>query len=287
MTTNGKKKQIYEIFRECFSQFPMQEEIFFHCLNYDDCYFLYIESNAEGGLLDKETSEVVGFSAICGKNIRLICVRPSFQRKGYGSKLLSMSEKFILDSGEKEIVLGGEDSELFIGAPNPGFFIKRGYTGEEACVEMKLPLREFVWEELLLQKPEGVTFAYYEKKNRTELYETIARVEADWVQFFSEESAVFCCFRENKIISFAEVDKDAWNILCEDEKRIASIGCVGTVPEERGNGYALYLVALITKELQEQGYDESFIHYTTLESWYGKVGYRTFLHLWLGRKAQK
>ncbi len=277
------KKTVFEIFRECFPQFPMPMEKLMICMDYEACSILTIE----------EEGETVGFSAVRDNSIRLLCVRPSYRHKGYGSRLLSMSEEKIAAEGYQVAVLGGESSKLFIGAvtskedylkkSNP-YFEKRGYKADEGCVEMKLALQDFKLEEVKIKIPEDIIFRYYDLEDRQPLYDAVADVQDDWVQYFLDSEHVFCAYNEGKIMSLAILDYEDDNILCKEGAKIGSIGCVGTVPAERKKGSGLALVALATEELKKQGCDEVFIHFTTLDKWYGKLGYEIFMYYWFGKK---
>ena len=76
------------------------------------------------------------------------------------------------------------------------------------------------------------------------------------------------------------------NALCPKQAaKHGSIGCVGTVPEYREKGIGLAMVAHATQILKEAGCDKSFIHYTALEKWYGRLGYETCMAFVLGEKA--
>lgn len=277
------KNVVYQIFREAFPAFPMPADKLFSCINYEACSILTVE----------EAGEIVGFSAVCDNSIRLLCVREGWQRKGYGSKLLSMSEERIAAAGFKEAVLGGTSSGLCIGAPvteaellgkyHP-FFGKYGYKAEEGCHEMRLSLQDFQLEKAAVTTNAAVTLGYYTDEDRQPLFEAVADVDEDWVQYFQDTEYVFCAFLEGKVVSFAILDFDDTNILCREGAAIGSIGCVGTVRSVRKKGIGLKMVALATEELKKRGCAESFIHYTHVDKWYAKLGYRNFLHYWFGKK---
>ncbi len=277
------KDTIYQIFRECFPEYPMPMNKLFSCMDYDSCQILTVQKDGE----------ISGFSAVCGDNIRLLCVRPEYRYKGLGRRLLAMSEEKIASDGYKTAVLGGFSSGLFIGAvtseedflkkSNP-FFEKCGYTAEDGCFEMKLAMKDFEVEKAPVNMQTGVTFGYYNDEDRTALYEAVADVDEDWVQYFPKADKVFCVFLEGKVISFTILSYDDDNILCREGAKIGSIGCVGTIHSEREKGIGLTMVALATEEMKKQNCDEVFIHWTHLDKWYGKLGYRTFLYYWFGRK---
>ena len=94
----------YDIFRECFKDLTLTEKQLDILLDTDSCTIIKDEN---------------GFAAVKDNFIRLICVKPSEQHKGKGSKLLADCERLIMDNGYTEAVLGGSDSQLFMGAVRP------------------------------------------------------------------------------------------------------------------------------------------------------------------------
>lgn len=277
------KETVYEIFRECFPEYPMPSDIFFDVLTYDKCMTLTV---AEGDI-------ITGVAVISDNYIRLLCVRSAYQGKGYGRQLLEKCEEKIKADGYEEVVLGGLYG-LFQGAvtteadwnrkSNP-FFEKCGYIASNGCFEMKMATKDFDISQIAIEIPDDVTFGYYTDSDRSKLQEAIRDVDEEWVQYFSDTDQVFCAFRGDKIASFAIVGANDSNVLSKEGANIGTIGCVGTVHSERRRGSGLAMVAIATEELKQAGCDTVFIHHTTLDTWYGKLGYYKFMWYWLGKKA--
>lgn len=274
--------QIYELFLQCFPEFPMTEEIFTKLLNIESCEII----------THSENDVLAGFSAVSGNCIRLLCVQSEFRGKGIGSALLKKSEKIISDMGFNTAILGGTDSELFIGAVTSeeqwtdmhcSFFEKRGYIASNGCIEMKMSLSDFC-EEQLPSCPDDVVFGYCPENRRDELYEAVKKVNSDWIEYFDYGSPVFIAERNGKIAGFCIVDVNADTIISTGKNNIGMIGCVGVIPEQRRNGIGLAMVAKAMLDVKAKGCDEVFIHYTYLDWWYGRLGFKTFLHYWFGKK---
>ncbi len=277
--------RIYEIFLQCFPQFPMGAEAFSRLLDAENCEI--IESGGNGS--------PVGFAAVKGNEIRLLCVEPRSQGKGIGSELLRRSEEIIAGNGHDRAVLGGTDSELFIGAVAPEeqwndmhcyFFEDRGYTASDGCIEMKMPLSGFTAENIP-KCPSDVTFGYCPEEKRSELFEAVRLVDEEWLQYFKMGSPVFTASRNGKLVGFCIVDVNAETLISTKDNNIGMIGCVGVIPEARRNGIGLSMVARAMTDVRSKGCDEAFIHYTHLDWWYGKLGFSTFLHYWFGTKKLK
>lgn len=63
------------------------------------------------------------------------------------------------------------------------------------------------------------------------------------------------------------------------------IGCLGVAASLRGRGIGMALATVATAELKSRGYDHSYIGYTWLEGWYGRLGYRTICRQKMGERG--
>ncbi len=277
--------RIYDIFTECFPQFSVSEKTFEKLLGPENCTII---THCENG-------SVVGYSAVQDNYIRLLCVEPPYRNKGIGSELLRRSEEAILSGGFDTAVLGGTNSELFIGAVTPEeqwndmrcfFFENRGYTASDGCIEMKMSLSDFS-ESSVPGYPSDVTFRYCGKDKLQELLGAVNEVDSEWLVYFKPESNIFTAEQNGKIVGFCIADTDVDSIISTSGKNIGMIGCVGVIPEARRKGIGLAMVSKAMSDLRSKGCDEVFIHYTHLDWWYGRLGFKTFLHYWFGRKSLK
>lgn len=130
---------------------------------------------------------------------------------------------------------------------------------------------------------DGISFGFY-AGNAAELQDIVQTVEEDWVQYFKEDTCVFCGFLEDIIVSFCIVSLDENTIISREGIKVGSIGCVGTLPAYRSKGIGLRMVDLATVYLQQQNCDKAYISYTHIEGWYRQLGYRTFARFSLDEK---
>lgn len=147
--------------------------------------------------------------------------------------------------------------------------------------EMSMELADYKFSPM--PAPEGIRFAFY-RGDVKKLRKAVGEVDEDWVQYFGEGDCVFCGFDGEKIASFCIVEEDAECLISDGKSKIGSIGCVGTVPAYRKQGIGLFMVALATDYLKQKNCDKAYIHYTHLDHWYGKLGYRTFARFSLKRE---
>ena len=162
----------------------------------------------------------------------------------------------------------------------PGFFDQPGIRSlpeELIFSELVMDLRKDSPKPLPYPYPEEITFGEYSGDIGT-LQSAVSRVDADWPQYFSRRGRVFCAFDEDRIASFCILTD--WGV--HESLHIGGPGCVGTVPEYRKKGIGLEMVRRATTILKEEGFDISWIHYTHVEKWYEKLGYKTVLR-WSGK----
>ena len=165
-------------------------------------------------------------------------------------------------------------TELFH-SMHPDFFQQeyiRSMPEEEVFAEQIMMLEAFDKEALAIDCPEEITFGLAKCIDR-KLKEPVALVDEDWVQYFGEDSPVFCAFDGDDIVSFCILDDMGWH----QGLHIGGPGCVGTIPAYRKKGIGLKMVQLATQYLKEQGYHASYIHYTHVDHWYARLGYETIV----------
>jgi len=165
-------------------------------------------------------------------------------------------------------------TELFC-AIHPDFFEReeiRALPQEWVFEEQILDLHTFRAEDFSAECPEYITLGLYAGDVES-LHAAVRRVDADWVEYFSPDDAVYCAFDGGRIAAFCLMD----DFGEYRGMRIGALGCVGTLPEYRRRGIGRRMVLRATQMLKERGFDLSYIHYTAVGRWYEKIGYRTIL----------
>lgn len=254
----------FEIFKNCFPGSDLTEVLFDELIDKENCHIF---------------REVGGAAFIKNNKLAFLGVVPEYRGKGTGTKLLTQCEKYIAENGGEYIYCGG----IFPGAlkESTDFFVKNGYETKSEFVEMGMDLRGFTAD--INHKPDNTCFRFFDG-NHDELLRAVGEVEEEWVQYFTDDSKVFCGFKEGKLASFCIIDEDVHCLLSDGKNKVGSIGCVGTLPLFRKQGIGLYMVELATEFLAGKDCDKGFIHCTHLENWYGKLGYKTFLRYGAARK---
>lgn len=274
---------VYFLLQKCFPQFQVPFNVFHDLLPLEKCMIhKKIQNNA-----------CIGISVWEENKIRLLLVDPDFSGRGIGQELLQYSESKIIEAGYDRIILGGTDSKLFLGAiitkeewdrRTSDYFVKKGYVADSGCLEMKLELDNFIYQESLSPCPENIQFEYY-SGDLDKLLKAVAKVDKEWVRYFKESHSIYVAMDGDEIAAFCILIFDDKTLLCSLGTKVGSIGCVGTVPKKRKQGIGLSMVNKATLELQKHDCDISWIHYTYLDWWYGKLGYETYLRFWFGNKT--
>ena len=167
------------------------------------------------------------------------------------------------------------DYEALFDAIHPGFFREPRIAAlpeDRAFVEMALDLRGEPPTLEPARCPDGIAFGVY-PADAPGLRNAVERVNRDWTRYFTGGERAFCATADDAFVAFC---------LLSDMGRhqglhVCGPGCVGTVPERRRQGVGLEMVRRATELLRREGCDLSWIHYTRLERWYGRLGYRTVL----------
>lgn len=275
---------MFTIFKECFPNLPINEEVFKEL----------IEDESNHYIRKCEEDELIGYSIVKDNHIMLLCVIPSHQNKGIGKELVKESEAFIKQNGFDIAILGAMNSRLFLGAvieekdweeKHHAFFESCGYHNTGNFVEMQMPLKDVNVEELPVNlNPENITFGYCTDEEKSNLYEAVAQVDEEWVQYFKGSGSFYVAKEEDQIIGFTALSFDDMTLQSTGFNKVGNVGCVGVIPSKRKYGLGLTMVARSIAELKKHGVEIGYIHFTQLESWYAKLGYRTFCRFWFGSK---
>lgn len=269
------KEEYFDIFSNCFPSMQISYKRFYELLHKDSC--VYFES--------KEDNRICGFAIVEDYAIRLMCVIPSMQGKGIGTRMISNIEKYARNRGFDKLITGGVSSRLFIGAPSEswGFFEKQGFVSVGRCDEMFLKLEDFQLDKLKLHGSDIAEYGWF-NGDMEDIRSAVSLVDESWTQYFINPGNIYVAKVNGEIASFCLVDTNCQNYLTDKYSNVGMPGCVGTVPKFRNKGIALEMVARVTEYLKIKGMVVSFIYFTGVAEWYEKIGYKTFLSECFGIK---
>lgn len=271
--------QLFDLFLRCFPEYQTTRELFAELLNPEGAHI--IAEYAQG--------QLAGYAMVHGGSVPVLCVAEEHRRKGIGSRLLTAAEAYIRGLGKEKLTLGCGPYYLLQGVPvvgeNVSFFEKRGYTAAWTSVNMELNLDGFDRNSLTIPPaPAGLEYRFAEASDRAELLAAVKAAEEGWVGVFVNcKDPVFLAILDGKIAGFQILAPDGGQFL-RPGQQVGSIGCVGVVPSMRERGIGMDMVAQGIQWLKEQGSTMIELRYTWLEDWYGKLGFQTVSHQWMGEK---
>lgn len=268
---------MYECFRKAFEEFDLSYDVFSHKLSWGKNTYLT--------RYDKDN--LVGFAIVRNDNLCCLCVDPLYQNKGIGSSLLKEAEDIIKANGFNKVNLGGG---FFLACPlrgkdiNNNFFSKRGYIGKQTCYEMKMDLDEFDLSNAPINNDLDDVIFKYNDHEFSDVTSAVAKVSKEWVKFFHDSGSCYIAEKKGKVVGFCNISFDDPTLVSRKGIKVGNVGCVGVIPSARKAGIGLTMVAYATNELKKHNVAIGHIHYTDLEKWYSKLGYKTYINYWFGYK---
>lgn len=177
-----------------------------------------------------------------------------------------------------------QEGILLFHSMHPNFFEAEGIRSlpeEWIFDEMALSLEQFDPCKYDRKLEDGVSFGDYQG-NIFKIRQAVESVDTDWPQYFTETQRIYCGYLDGKIASFCIIADLGMHRVNGRDVKVGGPGCVGTVPEYRDRGIGLTMVKHATRILKEEGYDYSYIHFTSEAPWYEKLGYKTSIR-WTGK----
>lgn len=274
-------RELYQLYLECFPQYPIKEEWFYDLLKPEKATLFQ----------ERKDGQLAGYSLVHGNAIALLCVKETFRRQGTGSGLLARSEEHIRENGGKNVILGQARWYLLQGVPleNPEavpFFEHRGYSAEWTSVNMLLSLHGYDPKAFPIPPaPQGLTFRLLEEHDTPQLLEAVENAQHYWLDcFYDYHGLVLAAELNGKIVGFEMVDPEGGRFIPSSEK-VGSIGCVGVVKAAREKGIGMQMVLEGIKWLQSQGSGSVELLYVALVDWYQKLGFQVNQSQWMGQKT--
>jgi ribosomal protein S18 acetylase RimI-like enzyme len=229
-------------------------------------------------------------------SILALGVLPRFQRQGVGRSLHDRALERLRTRGATKVHLGsGAPDYFWPGVPASlenawPFFQRLGWDEEWRSIDMIRSLVDYqipgwVWERV---RGQDLVFETVEDTNlgdlNTAVIDFVAAEYPGWVEYFTRYirtgrlADVLVAHRHNshEILATCLIDDDVqrW-ALCFD-RPVGAPGCVLTGEAYRERGIGMALVARSMEILQARGCHTSFIGWTWLEDWYGRLGYRVW-----------
>lgn len=236
----------------------------------------------------------VGFIAARYKDnlgqIVCIFVHPEYQRKGVGTHLLNNTVSSMKSHGVKSIQTGVSVGEYFWpGVPTNlqsaiQFFKKNHWSQGEENIDMLLDLKDYYSPPGTYEKlDKEVVISILGKNQLKQLLDFVGMNFPDWRKYYEKEldqnnykNILVAANKSGEIygamILFTE--HFLWKKMING--KVGGFGALGVKETARGKGIGLALSAKATEQLKQRGMNYSFLGWTYLAGWYGKLGYNVW-----------
>jgi ribosomal protein S18 acetylase RimI-like enzyme len=238
-------------------------------------------------------------------SIVLLMVDPDCQRQGLGTRLLRTAvERFKREKITTVHVGANAELPFWQGIPTclsvaKLFFEKHGWQIYEKSYDLIMDLRGFEPPDWVSERPRqhGVCIRTARAEDVSTLLQYLEAAFPDWRRWFVREveargtrNIIIAC-KGSQIVGSMDmrgVSSPDWTgrqwrtFLGED---MGAIGAVGVKESERNKGIGLAMVAEASRILRDRGMRNSFVHWTWLVDWYGKLGYKVWQEYWMAMKS--
>jgi beta-N-acetylhexosaminidase len=257
---------------------------------------------APGERFVAEAEQLVGFAATEARGERggllALLVHPEHRRRGVGRALHDRAVAHLRARGVSRVRLGpGPIGYFWPGVPTDlaeawAFFAAQGWTSDEQAADLVLDLGAYATPAWVYDRAarHGVTLAPAVPADAGAVASFERAHLPGWAEYFaapfaSGEAGDVLVARgpEGAVLGTALLHGPdaAWHGPPTWTRRLGAgtgaVSAVGVAPDARGRGIGLALVARATELLRERGLARSYVGYTWLVDWYGKLGYRVWM----------
>jgi GNAT superfamily N-acetyltransferase len=237
----------------------------------------------------------------------LVLVDPAQQRRRIGRALQDRALDVLRERGVRSVQLGsGGFAYFWAGVPAnlPGawaFFEACGWRDEERTFDLVADLEEYTTPSGVYERPgsAGVRIHEATSADAPGIRAFAAGCFPHWLRYYEqvldqgEYGDIVLAKDADGVtagISYAmdfrtEAGRNdfVWQSLLG--RAVGGVGPLGVAESMRGRGIGLALAARVTEMLRVRGLATSFVGYTWLVDWYGKLGYRVWREYRISRKA--
>ncbi|GIN70250.1 hypothetical protein J14TS2_07250 [Bacillus sp. J14TS2] len=226
-------------------------------------------------------------------SVVLIIVNQLDQGKGIGKKLLSIGERHLHSQGVVDIQLGaGANAYFWPGVPENlphaiSFFEKCDWKYSEDSVdlignlnEVRLPSNVYINTDIRIEESSESDInelLVFEQKNFPNW--------SDYFQYYAQQNAyediLLAKSKNGDIIGSVLLfgngkagDRFKWKRLISGQ--VAGFGALGVKEDFRENGIGMAIALRATETLSQRGFEYSYLGWTWLTDWYGKLGYQVW-----------
>ena len=275
-------KQVHEVYRQAFPALAVDFAAFIEALRIGE-EGIRVLTHAQG-------DKVVAACVYGQKGISLLAVIPPYQNKGIGTKLLKEAQQEIAALGGQKISLGNGMPYIWQGVPvleksAVPFFEKHGYQNGGETHDMVLALSDLS-ESVRPSVDIAIEIGFGEESERAALLKCVDIAIPSWRGHHETIPMhnVLMARYEGTPIGFITVRPQGMVMNAAFDGTLGWLSHLAVDPAYRRHGTGLYLAYKATEYLRNLGHKYAYIDYTTLNKWYERLGYHTFLRFWMGYK---
>lgn len=228
--------------------------------------------------------------------ILVILLAPAYMGEGFGRELLDRAITALKQRGVGEIQLGGGSIYFWQGVPTnlPSawlFFEHLQWSEQERSFDLIGDLRDYVTPpEVYERLHPGITVELARPDDREAILQFETAHFPGWLPFYERvlrhngyTDIVVAKDAHEGIVGISSVldPRAAWwhydiRWLHMFTGKTGGIGPLGVAETMREQGIGLALAARVTEELRNRGFAKSYVGWTWLVDWYGKLGYKVW-----------
>lgn len=283
------EEQVFSLYLKVIGQtWPINKEQFYDVLIHQP------PSESVASFISLSKGRVNGFisTQILGKRGSIVLLLFEPGAEFVGEKLLKKALEHFQINLVEEVQLGsGGYTYFWPGIPSnlpqfTSFFENQGWEYTENCVDMIRDLKNFQTNEQVFERSRQVDVSITALRPE-EVQDLIAFEQQcfpSWERYFFEtikkerfNEVLIAKTKDGKIIGSVLVKKEdqvIWQQLLGS--KIGTIGALGVIESMRNKGVGLALAARATAILKDLNVDISYLGWTWLVDWYGKLGYQVW-----------
>jgi beta-N-acetylhexosaminidase len=243
------------------------------------------------GFVAVRGGRVTGVAAVArdnsgGASLQLLLVDPDVRRRGIGTRLHDATLHQLARQGATRVQLAGTPGRyLWPGLPAEldqarAVFERWGWNFGYTCWDMLRSLDDYETPADVARGGSAFTYRPATDADREPLAAFEESCFPEWAVYFAADDAL-----TSAIVAVDDRGAIVGSLLADDQRRpqlwrrllgedSGAIGAVGVIQTVRGRGVGTAMVAYACERLRERGVANCHIGWTTLLSFYGKLGFR-------------
>jgi ribosomal protein S18 acetylase RimI-like enzyme len=226
-------------------------------------------------------------------SILALGVHPDYRRRGVGRMLLQAALERLQLRGVQRVKLGsGGQTYFWPGVPVDlpdawPFFHAMGWHESERSFDLARSLDDYETPAWVMERISGLGVDFVnagEAKLDREIIDFVSREQPGWVNAYTRAvrnqhaGDILCAVQPQSgdLLGACLVESPDLRWVSLFHQPLGAPGCIFTAESAQGRGIGMALTARATEILQMRGCHTSFLGWTWLVEWYGRLGYKVW-----------